>query len=437
IGQYLGQDLQFPDPANGAVGASVVLAPDNPPLSTSILIAQWSFTSTLIIALMSGVPTESPAYKGRASVDSNTLALTLLDLRKNDSGIYKLSVTTTAGEILTGETSLQVIAKIYNVTLIGPEETLIEGESSANITSEGTGIINSVQWMKDSSPLSPSNSIIFSPDFRSVSISPVRRSDSGEYQCTYSNPDSSETATYSLIINYGPDDVSIKGPDVVDLGIRVSLSCSANSEPSASFRWTFNGTDTNVTTDTFTIDETDFTDTGDYNCTAWNSVTNRSTSQTHVLVVKAIDSGGGLSTGAIVGIVIGVLAAVAGICGLTVYLIKTKKIPKINQQQKEQASGGILDFQTRGGDSQDGAILENMSERNVNQAEINDDLYVNQGVSNRPRAATPPPGEQFHNIKIHFRCHMCALATYQNKSFSFCPALADTEEIIWFFYFIA
>lgn len=108
--------MQFPEPANGAVGASVVLAPDNPP-STSILIAQWSSTSTLIVALMSGVTTESPAYKGRVSFDRNTLALTLQNLRKNDSGIYKLSVTTTAGEILTGETSLQVIGRCIAKTL--------------------------------------------------------------------------------------------------------------------------------------------------------------------------------------------------------------------------------------------------------------------------------------------------------------------------------
>ncbi|KAL0172359.1 hypothetical protein M9458_032670, partial [Cirrhinus mrigala] len=86
--------------------------------------------------------------------------------------------------------------------------------------------------------------IIFSSDNRSVSISPVQRSDSGEYQCTYSNPISSETVKLSLIINYGPEDVSIQGDNVVGLGVRVSLSCSANSEPAASFSWKFNGSDT-------------------------------------------------------------------------------------------------------------------------------------------------------------------------------------------------
>ncbi|XP_051722144.1 carcinoembryonic antigen-related cell adhesion molecule 20-like isoform X9 [Ctenopharyngodon idella] len=398
FGQYLGQDLQFPESANGVVGGSVVLAPDNPP-STSILIAQWFFATTPIIAVGSGVATVNPAYEGRISFDSNTLALTLQNLRLSDSGIYRLTLQTSAGETLAGETSLQVFENVSNVRLIGPEEPLIEGESSANITSEGTGTITSVQWMKDNSPLSPSNSIIFSPDNRSVSISPVQRSDSGEYQCTYTNPVSSGTAKLDLIINYGPEDVFIKGQDVVDLGVRVSLSCSANSEPSASFRWKFNETDTNVTTDTFTIDETDFTHSGDYDCTAWNSVTNRNASQRHALLVKVGGGGGGLTTGAIVGIVIGVLVAFSGICGLIVYLIKTKKIPKINQQQKEQASEaaqttqehiyeGILEFQTT---SRGGAILGNMSERNVNQAENNDNIYVNHGVSNRPRAATPPP----------------------------------------------
>ncbi|XDV40085.1 hypothetical protein PO909_009232, partial [Leuciscus waleckii] len=113
--------------------------------------------------------------------------------------------------------------------------------------------------------------------------------------------------------------------------------------------------------------------------------------------------GGGLTTGAIAGIVIGVLVAVAGICGLIFYLIKTKKMPKMNEQQKGQASGAAqniqephyespLDFQMT---SRDG----NMNERNiyVNQCQTdecgnNDYENVKHGVSNRPRAPPPPPG---------------------------------------------
>ncbi len=43
-------------------------------------------------------------------------------------------------------------------------------------------------------------------------------------------------------------------------------------------------------------------------------------------IVGGGGGGGGLSSGAIAGIVIGVLVAVAGICGLIVYLTKTKKL---------------------------------------------------------------------------------------------------------------
>ncbi|XP_058602951.1 carcinoembryonic antigen-related cell adhesion molecule 1-like isoform X2 [Onychostoma macrolepis] len=283
--QVLAEDLQFSDPANGAVGGSVVFTPDNLP-STSIDAIQWHFGTNIILTAQSDSTIIVSAYRDRVSFDRNTLALELRNLRLDDSGKYSLTVIPTAGHQLTGETSLQVFENITNVRFTGPEESLIEGESSANISSEGTGSISSVQWMKDNSPLSPSNRISFSSDNRSVSISPVQRSDSGEYQCTYRNPVSSETTKLSLIINYGPEDVSIKGQDVVDLGVRVSLSCSANSEPSASFSWKFNETDTDVTTDTFTIDQTDFTHSGDYECTALNNVTKRNATQKHALLVK-------------------------------------------------------------------------------------------------------------------------------------------------------
>ncbi|KAL1259975.1 hypothetical protein QQF64_010552 [Cirrhinus molitorella] len=347
FGQFLSEDLQFPGPANGAIGGSVVFRPDNPPATSDELI-QWHFGPIPILTVQSDLTLIAPAYRDRVSFDRTTLALELQNLRLDDSGIYRLTVDT-----LTGETLLHVFENITNVRLTGPKEPLIEEESTANITSNGTGNITSVQWMKDNSPLSPSNSIIFSSDNRSVSISKVQRSDSGEYQCTYSNPISSGTAKLSLVINYGPNDVSIKGKDVVDLGVRVSLSCSANSEPAASFSWKFNGSDTGVTTDTFTIEQTDFKDSGDYECTALNSLTKRNTTKNHALLVKVGGGGkvgGGLSSGAIAGIVIGVLVAVAGICGLIVYLTKNKKIPKINLSKSGPARGGAQTRQDAVGD---------------------------------------------------------------------------------------
>ncbi|KAL1259313.1 hypothetical protein QQF64_009890 [Cirrhinus molitorella] len=324
------------------------------------------------------------------------------DLRLDDSENYSLTVETNSGRTLKGENSQHVFENITNVRLIGPDEPLIEEESSANITSEGTGSITSVQWMKNNSSLSPSTRIIFSSDNRSVSISPVQRSDSGEYQCTYSNPISSETAKLSLIINYGPDDVSIKGDDVVDLGVPVSLSCSANSEPAASFSWKFNGSDTGVTTDTFTIDQTDFTDSGDYECTALNSITTRSTTQNHTLLVKVGGGGGGggglgggLTSGAIAGIVIGVLVAIAGICCLIVYLTKTKKIPKISLSKSGPARGGAQTRQDAEVNYADVSHFQKANGDRVTLGNYNEPTqYAEVKHGGKSKAPPPPYGSQ-------------------------------------------
>ncbi|XP_073703569.1 cell adhesion molecule CEACAM1-like [Garra rufa] len=200
FGQYLGEDLQFSEVANAAVGEKLVFAPDNPP-SLSIDAVQWHFGTTLILTAAPDSTIIVSAYRDRGSFDISTLALELWNLRLDDSGIYRLTVVTSAGDQLTGETSLQLFERIYNVRLTGPEEPLIEEELFANILSDGTGNITSVQWMKDNKPLSPSNSIMFSSDNRSVSISPVHRSDTGEYQCTYSNPTMYKMHILSLIIN--------------------------------------------------------------------------------------------------------------------------------------------------------------------------------------------------------------------------------------------
>ncbi|XP_056330642.1 carcinoembryonic antigen-related cell adhesion molecule 20-like isoform X2 [Danio aesculapii] len=404
FGQYFGQDLQLPELPSFEEGQSVTFTPENPP--STWRQTTWTYNiDTSIITAASGAVLVNPDYERRVSFDSNTLALELRNLKLNDSGKYKLSVVTSPGASITAETSLQVFETIYHVMLIGPEETLIEGESSANITSEGSGTITSVQWMKDNSPLSSSNRIIFSSDNRSVSISPVQRSDAGEYQCTYSNPVSSEMAKLTLTINYGPDGVSIRGPDVVDSGVQVFLSCSANSEPSASFSWTFNGSDTGVTTDKFTIDKTDFTDSGEYICTAFNRVTNKREFKTHALIVQEADGrGGGLSAGAIAGIVIGVLVAVGGICGLIVYLTKTNKIPNLSLQQKEQARAQRgqepdLHYEEIPDSARENTInLEKINEAQTyeNVAYKNEYENLKHGVLNQPRApqpqvSNPPP----------------------------------------------
>ncbi|XP_053536645.1 carcinoembryonic antigen-related cell adhesion molecule 5 [Ictalurus punctatus] len=236
--------------------------------------------------------------------------------------------------------SVTVLEKISGAALTGPTDDLIEDVSSATLSCKSSGIIYSAEWMKDNQKLSASDSITFSNDNRSVMISPVRRRDSGEYKCTLSNPISSDTATYRMIVNFGPDNVIINAPSKVEEGKTVMFSCHSESTPNALCTWMFNGDLTGVNTPLFTVEQTTFMHTGNYTCIASNPVTGRDASGSHVLVVKEKVTPGGdgesLSAGAIAGIVIGVLLGVAGIAGLIFYFMKAKEMPRTNSRGNKQ-----------------------------------------------------------------------------------------------------
>ncbi len=93
----------------------MVFAPDNPPPSTSINTIQWHFGTNIILTAQSGSAVIAPAYRDRVSFDRNTLALELWNLRLGDSGKYKLTVISTDGQQLTGETSLQVFGECLKI----------------------------------------------------------------------------------------------------------------------------------------------------------------------------------------------------------------------------------------------------------------------------------------------------------------------------------
>ncbi|XP_060776787.1 carcinoembryonic antigen-related cell adhesion molecule 20-like [Neoarius graeffei] len=215
--------------------------------------------------------------------------------------------------------------KILGAEVIGPTDLLIENVSNATLSCNVSGPIHSAEWMKDNQKLSSSDRITFSNDNRSVMISPVRRSDSGVYQCTIGNAISSNNATYTMIVNFGPDNVTINGPSEVEMGQTVKLICNTESTPKASYKWMFNGSLTKVNTTEYTTKNADFTHTGNYSCIASNHVTGFNASGSHGLVVKEKTvSGGGqsLSAGAIAGIVIGVLVGIAAVAGLIFYFMK-------------------------------------------------------------------------------------------------------------------
>ncbi|XP_062847680.1 carcinoembryonic antigen-related cell adhesion molecule 5-like [Trichomycterus rosablanca] len=285
-----------------------------------------------------------PAAEFQWMVNGTTLVtmgpeLKLVNIQTNQSGSYTCNShnNKTLRYTTFKPINITVLEMISGVTLTGPTGDPIEGDST-NLTCNVSGTIVNTEWTKNNEKLSASDNIAFSADHRTVMINPVKRTDTGLYQCNISNPVSFDTAEFRMTVNYGPDIIRIDGKGDVEEGTRVELYCITESEPPPSYRWEFNGSLTVETSNVFTVERANFSNSGIYNCTALNSITNLTVSKTHILKVKGTggESGGSLSGGAIAGIVIAVLLVVAAVVGLIVYFVKTKKLSKSTLRQDKQ-----------------------------------------------------------------------------------------------------
>uniref|UniRef100_A0A8C4TGE6 Ig-like domain-containing protein n=1 Tax=Erpetoichthys calabaricus TaxID=27687 RepID=A0A8C4TGE6_ERPCA len=212
------------------VGDDVTLNFSLNPSNTGLLSVTWVINITNNVVTWTGGPVSyGPGYEGRADLNTMTGFLSVFRLTLRDSGQYGVSVITTGGESVSGSVTLQVLEPVSDVRIIPKPGQPIENKTFS-LTCDASGQVESIHWVKNDQPLSPSGNITLSPDSKTLSFNPVLRSDNGDYKCTASNPASKMSSeVYTLTVNSGSDvtpngDLSAGAIGGITIGVILSVA---------------------------------------------------------------------------------------------------------------------------------------------------------------------------------------------------------------------
>ncbi|KAI5090910.1 carcinoembryonic antigen-related cell adhesion molecule 1 isoform X2, partial [Silurus meridionalis] len=323
-----GQQLLLPERMDIKVGENLVITPISIP-DSSRLSARWSYNGkTFLTETPSGIIIQPP-YTDRASLNTNTLALTLKRLTESDSGQYALEVVTVT-ETNSSVTSVQVFVPASNVTILPSQTELVEFNSTVSLRCSASGSFLTFVWLNKSSEVTAGDRVQLTDSNSSLTITNVIRGDRGPYHCQVSNTVSQATSPpMSFTVYYGPENVAVKadlvGP-IYRAGSNIILTCSAESSPAAEFHWAVNGSALGHIGHKLIINNIQSSQSGNYTCIAHNTKTLRYFTSQPISITVLAGGAESLSAGAITGIVIGVLLGVAGIAGLIFYFTKAKKL---------------------------------------------------------------------------------------------------------------
>ncbi|XP_065429963.1 carcinoembryonic antigen-related cell adhesion molecule 5-like isoform X2 [Chrysemys picta bellii] len=249
---------------------------------------------------------------------SLTLILTSLD----QQGMYMCQAQNPVTNLTKNSTTLVIqVLEILPKPTVTPNQTLVLENGTFTLTCNGSPSADTVLWFRDGASLVPSEQLGLSPDNRTLTVPNVIRGDAGAYQCEVGNPVSTNRSEPSTVtVAYGPNSAKIDQSGSITLGSPLTLTCVADSVPDPSYRWVLNGTDTKETGSSLTFNPITQDHQGTYTCQAHNPVTSLTASAS---VDVRLNSNGGLTAGAIAGIVIGSLAAVA-LLGVLLYFLLRK-----------------------------------------------------------------------------------------------------------------
>ncbi|KAL7381911.1 hypothetical protein ABVT39_013389 [Epinephelus coioides] len=235
-----------PGPVDAKLGTNVTLKTLIGKAELNVIIWTFKTDSEPIPVATSSLGTLQPVkepYIGRVSINKTNGYLTLGPLTTEDSGVY--TITTVSAETQTGDIELRVLVPVSDVTITSNVPEAVEHNSTVVLTCKAKGSFLKFTWLKGTTPIVPDGKHFTekSDETSSVlTINHVLRTDLvGSIYCSVANSlETEKSAPFNLTVHYGPDEVTITPlapPKVIRAKSNFNLTCSARSNPPATFTW--------------------------------------------------------------------------------------------------------------------------------------------------------------------------------------------------------
>ncbi|XP_042346407.1 carcinoembryonic antigen-related cell adhesion molecule 5-like [Plectropomus leopardus] len=168
---------------------------------------------------------------------------------------------------------ISVLIPVSNLTATASNTDLVEFNSSVRLSCSASGSSLSFLWLNGSSEVTGSDKVQLADGGANLTIVHVTRYDKGPFKCQVSNPVSNDISEpINFNISYGPQNVRITGPSTKYSKEKLTLTCSADSKPPATYIWRLNGTKIHNSA-VFTKNNVERSDSGSYTCEAMNMIT--------------------------------------------------------------------------------------------------------------------------------------------------------------------
>ncbi|XP_033979827.1 carcinoembryonic antigen-related cell adhesion molecule 5-like isoform X2 [Trematomus bernacchii] len=207
--------------------------------------------------------------------------LSLINVQISQSGNYSCQAFNdkTLRYEMSQPSVVSVLALVSNVVVTSELTELVEFNSSVSLSCSSSGSSLSFLWLNSSSEVTGSDRVQITDGNSTLTIINVTRYDQGPFSCQVFNPISNGTSDpLNLTIYYGPEKthLTISQPQkYYENGSDISLMCSADSRPSAVFKWFLNGAQLSDTGSDLSLMNVQISQSGNYSCQAFNDKTLR------------------------------------------------------------------------------------------------------------------------------------------------------------------